>query len=546
MVFSSHIFVFYFLPLTLLLYYATPWRGRHLILTLLSYLFYGWANPLFVVLLLFSTVVDYLCGLAIVGSGPRWLGWLAKLHPKQTSAGQRSRSIAHSPTTRRLDISSGPTRTSFKGDDLTHGRCLAGGYGPSDRWSGRIVPLEPDTARTRGQRIAVIVSVCTNLALLGFFKYFNFGVASYDALLTAFGLDGLRLEMALRVTLPLGISFYTFQSMSYTIDVYRGHAAPLRSFINFACYVSMFPQLVAGPIIRFSEVANQLHHRTCTAAKFARGVAFLSVGLAKKILLANPCGQVADLAFDAGSLGALDAWYGLVAYAFQIYFDFSAYSDMAIGLGLMLGFVFPKNFDSPYRSASITEFWRRWHISLSSWLRDYLYVPLGGSRRGPRRTYVNLLLVMLLGGLWHGAAWTFVIWGGLHGTLLALERTRGKTAFYDRLPRSVRVGATFMLVSIGWVFFRAADLGEAIRYLQTMLGLVAVEPSRAVLAGVLYQPYLAGTVAAAALVTWGCPQTWDWTQRLTATRTGLTFAALVTTLALLSTQAYNPFIYFIF
>ena len=498
MVFSSQVFVFYFLPLTLLLYYATPRRGRHFVLTLLSYLFYGWANPLFVVLLFFSTVVDYLCGLALVGSGPVWMATL----------------IGRRPT--------------------------------ADRWRRRLVSLEPGTARARRQRVAVTVSICTNLALLGFFKYFNFGVESYDAVLTQLGLDGLRLEQAVRITLPLGISFYTFQSMSYTIDVYRGHAAPLRGFIDFACYVSMFPQLVAGPIIRFSEVADQLSHRTCTVAKFARGVAFLSVGLAKKILLANPCGQVADLAFEAGSLGAVDAWYGLVAYAFQIYFDFSAYSDMAIGLGLMLGFVFPKNFDSPYRSASITEFWRRWHISLSSWLRDYLYVPLGGSRRGSRRTYANLLLVMLLGGLWHGAAWTFVIWGGLHGGLLALERARGKTALYDRLPRPVRVGATFMAVSIGWVFFRAADLDDAVRYLQAMLGLGTVEPSRAVLAGVLYQPYLTATVVAAALVTWGCPQTWDWTRQLTAPRAGLTVAALVVALALLSTQAYNPFIYFIF
>ena len=316
--------------------------------------------------------------------------------------------------------------------------------------------------------------------------------------------------------------------------------------MDFACYVSMFPQLVAGPIVRFSEVSDQLRARTCTVTKFARGVAFLSLGLAKKILLANPCGQVADLAFEAGSLSALDAWYGLVAYAFQIYFDFSAYSDMAIGLGLMLGFVFPKNFDSPYQSASITEFWRRWHISLSSWLRDYLYVPLGGSRLGPRRTYLNLLLVMLLGGLWHGAAWNFVVWGGLHGTLLALERARGKTALYERLPRPVRVGATFVLVSIGWLFFRAADLGEATRYLHAMLGLATVEPSRAVLAAAMYQPHLASTVAIAALVTWGCPQTWDWTRRLTAPRAGVSVAALLVALALLSTQAYNPFIYFIF
>ena len=498
MVFSSQVFVFYFLPLTLLLYYAIPWRGRHLVLTLLSYLFYGWANPLFVVLLLFSTAVDYLCGLALVGSGPVWLARLTR-----------------------------------SGDTVA-------------RWSHPLPTLAVGTSRSRRQRVALVVSIGTNLALLGFFKYFNFGVASYDTLLSQLGLDGLRLELAFRVTLPLGISFYTFQSMSYTIDVFRGHAAPVRRFIDFACYVSMFPQLVAGPIIRFSEVADQLQYRTCTLTKFTRGVAFLSVGLAKKILLANPCGQVADLAFDAGSIGPLAAWYGAAAYAFQIYFDFSAYSDMAIGLGLMLGFVFPKNFDSPYQSASVTEFWRRWHISLSSWLRDYLYVPLGGSRRGPRRTYVNLLLVMLLGGLWHGAAWTFVIWGGLHGTLLALERTRGKTALYNRLPRPLRVGATFIMVSVGWVFFRAADLDEAVRFLQSMVGLRPVEPAGQLLAGVLYQPYLAGTVAVAAIVTWGCPQTWDWTRRLTVPRAGLTTAALVAALALLSTQAYNPFIYFIF
>ena len=202
MVFSSHLFLFYFLPGTLLLYYAMPLRGRHVVLTLLSYLFYGWANPLFVVLLLFSTVVDYLCGLALVGSGPLWLGRLAKPRLKPTRAGERN---------------------------------PAGTRRPSNRWNRQLMSLEPDTARTRGQRPAVIVSVCTHLALLGFFKYFNFGVASYDTLLTVLGLDGLRLELAFRITLPLGISFYTFQSMSYTIDVYRGHAAPLRSFIDFAC-----------------------------------------------------------------------------------------------------------------------------------------------------------------------------------------------------------------------------------------------------------------------------------------------------------------------
>ena len=497
MVFSSHVFVFYFLHLALLLYYIAPQRSRHLVLTLLSYLFYGWANPLFVLLLVFSTLVDYLCGLAMVGSGPAWVPRLLGARPLAT------------------------------------------------RWSEPLARLQ-GSQRSQRQRVALIVSICTNLGLLGFFKYFNFGVESYDAALTALGMDHLRLDTALRITLPLGISFYTFQSMSYTIDIYRGQATPLRQAIDFACYVSMFPQLVAGPIIRFSEIAEQLRDRACTLTKFARGVSFLSIGLTKKILLANPCGQVADLTCNAGSLGTMDAWYGVTAYAFQIYFDFSAYSDMAIGLGLMLGFVFPKNFNSPYRAASISEFWRRWHISLSSWLRDYLYVPLGGSHRGPRRTYINLLLVMLLGGLWHGAAWTFIAWGGLHGTLLAVERTRGKTALYERLPRPIRVGITFYAVSIGWVFFRAADLGDALRYLETMFGFRSMEPTGTLLSGLIYQPYLLSTMVVAAVVVWGCPQTWDWTRRLTPTKTGLTAAALVTSLALLSTQAYNPFIYFIF
>ena len=210
--------------------------------------------------------------------------------------------------------------------------------------------------------------------------------------------------------------------MGYTIDVYRGHAAAIGNPIDFACYVSMFPQLVAGPIIRFHEVARQLEQRTHTLEKFARGTALFSLGLSKKVLLANSCGLLADLVFDAGGRSCLDAWIGLLAYSFQIYFDFSGYSDMAIGLGLMLGFTFPKNFDSPYRSASITEFWRRWHLSLSNWLRDYLYIPLGGNRLSPSRTYINLAMVMLLGGLWHGAAWTFIVWGAFHGAILCMYR----------------------------------------------------------------------------------------------------------------------------
>jgi alginate O-acetyltransferase complex protein AlgI len=484
MVFSSHVFLYYFLPLALAIYYASPRRLRHTALALLSYGFYGWSNPAFMALMLLSTVVDYGCGLAMTN-------------------GLRRR-------------------------------------GPS------IEPLTKGGPRTRRQRLAVTVSIVTNLGLLGFFKYFNFAVENYNSLASWLGLEGLALDAVVRVVLPLGISFYTFQSMSYSIDVYRGDAAALRNFPDFACYVSLFPQLVAGPIIRFSEVADQLQQRSHTLEKLARGAAFVSLGLAKKVLLANPCGKVADTVFDAGAIDTLDAWLGLVAYSFQIYFDFSGYSDIAIGLGLMLGFVFPKNFDSPYKAESITDFWRRWHMSLSNWLRDYLYIPLGGNRRGGARTYANLAIVMLLGGLWHGASWNFLLWGGLHGGLLAAERGRGKRGLFAGLPRPLRVGGTFFLVLLAWVPFRAADLGATIAFFGALAGIAPAAPQAALLSGIVHQPYYLLSLAVAALVVWGAPQTWDCTRRLPAWKAAACVALLWLALAVLHTQAYNPFIYFIF
>ncbi len=485
MVFSSYIFLFYFLPIALLVYFLVPRRAKLLALTVLSYLFYGWSNPAFVLILLTSTVVDYICGLVIAGQGPGW---------------------------RREPVRS----------------------------------LDPDGPRSRRQKIALSVSIVTNLSLLGCFKYFNFAVENYDVLLGWIGLDGLQMDTVLRITLPLGISFYTFQSMSYSIDIYRGQARALRNIIDFACYVSMFPQLVAGPIIRFREVADQLHQRTHTLEKFTRGIAFISLGLAKKILLANPCGKVADTIFDAGAVTFLQSWYGASAYAFQIYFDFSAYSDMAIGLGLMLGFVFPKNFNSPYHAKSITDFWRRWHISLSTWLRDYLYIPLGGNRFGRRRTYINLGIVMVLGGLWHGAAWTFIIWGALHGLLLALERAFGGRGLFHRLPGFLQVGLTFVLVLFTWVFFRSDDLGSALAFVAAMLGFGSAPVAAGLIEGIIYQPYYLGTFVLAGLITWGAPQTWEWTRLLTWWKVIILAAALLVSVAILATQAYNPFIYFIF
>jgi alginate O-acetyltransferase complex protein AlgI len=485
MVFSSHLFIFYFLPLTLLGYHLLPLRGKHIFLTLVSYVFYGWANPWFTLLMIFQTVVDWICGMTLAG-----------LWGKPRSA--------------------------------------------------PIPLLEPKGHRTRKQKLALVAALVSNLCLLGFFKYFNFGLENWNAAISAAGWDAARWDTMLRITLPVGISFYTFQSMSYAIDVYRGHAKAIPSILDYMCYVAMFPQLVAGPIVRFQDVADQFVTRTHTLEKFARGVTFFTFGLAKKILLANPCGKIADTVFDAGAASTLDAWYGVTAYAFQIYFDFSAYSDMAIGIGLMLGWVFAKNFDSPYISQSITEFWRRWHLSLSTWLRDNLYIPLGGNRLGEVRTYINLGITMLLGGLWHGASWNFVIWGAIHGGMLAFERTQGKDSIYARLPVPFKTAITFVIVLFAWVFFRASDLTSSMNYCKTMLGFGPTQSGSDLLAGLIYQPYFLLSFAIAAVVVWGCPQTWDFTRKLAWPKAVFAAFILLLALALMETQAFNPFIYFQF
>jgi alginate O-acetyltransferase complex protein AlgI len=321
----------------------------------------------------------------------------------------------------------------------------------------------------RGKKQWVTLSIISNLSLLGFFKYFDMFASTvnhgFSTLLhSKFQIPNLHL------VLPVGISFYTFQSMSYAIDLYKGRARQTRSFLDFACYVSLFPQLVAGPIVRYHEVAGQLIQRVHSWPQAAVGGSFFILGLAKKILLADGVAPLADFAFGVQSPGLMDAWIGVLAYTLQIYFDFSGYSDMAVGLGLMIGFRFPQNFDSPYKATSITDFWRRWHISLSSWLRDYLYVPLGGNRRGKYRTYFNLMLTMLLGGLWHGANWTFVVWGLFHGVLLAVERAMGKTNLLAFRPVMVQRSVTLILVMIGWVFFRATTMTEAWSIISGMTG----------------------------------------------------------------------------
>jgi len=320
-----------------------------------------------------------------------------------------------------------------------------------------------------GRRRAMVTAVALNLGLLGYFKYFNFGIDSLNSLLGLLGAPGLT---AWEVVLPVGISFYVFQATSYVVDVYRGDAEVSDSFWDLAAYIALFPQLVAGPILRYRDVADQLRERRHSFELFGSGSRRFMVGFAKKVLIADTVAPVVDLCFGVADPTAGDAWLGTIAYGVQIFYDFSAYSDMAIGLGAMMGFRFKENFNRPYLASSIADFWRRWHISLSSWLRDYLYLPLGGNRRGRRRTYVNLLAVMVLGGLWHGAAWTFVIWGLWHGLLLvgerALREKRGQRG--ELLPRPLGVVLTTLLVFLGWVPFRAADLGTFRAFIRAMAG----------------------------------------------------------------------------
>jgi alginate O-acetyltransferase complex protein AlgI len=485
MVFSTHLFIFYFLPVVLLLTYTLPFRRLSLVLTLFSYVFYGWANPIWVLLMLFSSYVDYFCGLALVKFS---------------------------------------------------GLPMSGGDLP---W------LPKGQPRSRGQKWALGISMVSNLGILGFFKYFDFGVQNINALAAAMGWGETAISL-LHVALPVGISFYTFESMSYAIDVYRGDARAMKNPIDYQFFVADFPHLVAGPIIRYHTVAEQIRFRVFTWEKFARGAAFFCLGMGKKILLANPMGHIADQSFAAGQLHWYDAWYGVTAYAFQIYFDFSAYSDMAVGLGLFIGILFMKNFNDPYSSDSITDFWRRWHISLSTWLRDYLYIPLGGNRKGEVRTYINLALVMLLGGMWHGAQWTFIIWGAIHGAMLIFERLQGKNSPYRRLPRAVRVAITFFIVCIAWTFFKAETLPQAVAYIKSMFGAGDLTSAADMVAAGVYTRYHALTFVACIIAVWGLPQAWVFTQRLTPLRVAACLGVFIVSVVFMWTQTVNPFLYFQF
>jgi len=391
-----------------------------------------------------------------------------------------------------------------------------------------------ERAKTRRAAKAwLVVSLASNLGVLGVFKYYDFFAGSLNAVL------GKAWAPLVHVVLPIGISFYTFESMSYTIDVYRGRIAALTRFLDYAHFVTMFPRLIAGPIVRYADLATQLRSAPARldAGAVSEAIHFFVLGLAKKVLIADwLAAHLVDRSFATpANLQCLSAWAAALGYTGQLYFDFSGYSDMAVGLGLLVGFRLPRNFNLPYQAASIQEFWRRWHISLSTWLRDYLYVPLGGNRKGPARTQLNTLLTMLLGGLWHGANWTFILWGAYHGIGLVISR-----ALRPKKPglRALAVASTFVFVVLGWVLFRSESFGAALEMYRSMAGFhgLGLAWARANAAGLIVL-----AIALGIAFTWDTPDV-----SISGARTwGLAHATLAV-LCVLRLSQPSPFLYFQF
>lgn len=458
MVFSSLIFLFFFLPAVLFCYYIVPTRfirARNMVLLLFSLFFYFYGEPKLIIMLVLSILMNYLFGLSM---------------------------------------------------------------------------------RSRYRKSLLIFCITANLTLLGVFKYLNFFIRTADGLL------GLNIQLT-SIVMPIGISFYTFQALSYVIDVYRREVPPQHDPFSLALYVSMFPQLIAGPIVRYHDVNEQLAVRSHSVAQFSDGISRFVFGLSKKVLLSNVFAQIADgiFAYQPAELSTAAAWLGAIGYTLQIYFDFSGYSDMAIGLGKMFGFTFLENFNYPYISRSVTEFWRRWHISLSTWFRDYVYIPLGGNRCSPARHICNLLVVWTLTGFWHGANWTFMAWGLYFGILLTLEK-KFLSRLIERLPMILRHVYALFFIIIGWVFFRSDSMNLAMQYIGRMFSSNVPVNGFVTEYLIRFWPYLLFGVVLSAPVF----------PRLTNTRAWrvleipiLGILGLLCVMSLLA-SSYNPFIYFRF
>ena len=402
------------------------------------------------------------------------------------------------------------------------------------------------------------IAISINLGLLGYFKYFNFFLDNINSGLLFFDKDLIQYRS---VVLPIGISFFTFQAMSYIIDVYRKTTPLQKNIFDLALYISLFPQLIAGPIVRYFDIAGQLNKRTLSIDKTASGIQRFIFGLAKKVIIANSMAVIADkiFALPISDISPGVAWLGLVAYTLQIYFDFSGYSDMAIGLGKIFGFNFPENFNYPYISGSIKEFWRRWHISLSSWFRDYLYIPLGGSRKGEIRTYFNLSIVFLCTGIWHGASWNFVIWGIFHGIFLIIER-KGFDKILLKTWKPVQISYTLLVVMIGWVFFKIEAFNDAILYLEKLSFLSEATTQKVFV--IEYLDYKALTLLIFAILysfrifRWVIGRLKIWSQNMNlgnlyqvvfhSSKFAISLSLFIVTLLYLAASTYNPFIYFRF
>lgn len=464
MVFSSLVFMFAYLPITLLAYYLVPRQGRNIFLFIVNLIFYGWGEPKLVLLMVFNIFFNYIGG------------WL----------------------------------------------------------------VDKYRADAKKKKLFLILTCVLDIGILAVFKYTGMITETLNML------PFLNIP-ELQISLPIGISFYTFQTMSYVIDVYRDDAPVSKNFINFGTYVALFPQLIAGPIVRYRDVAEQLVNRRETLEMFTRGVKLFMVGLAKKVIIANTMGTLTTNIFaTTDENGVVGTWVGMIAYTFQIYFDFSGYSDMACGLGNMMGFEFLKNFNYPYIAKSITDFWRRWHISLSTWFKEYVYIPLGGNRKGVKRQILNLLIVWGLTGLWHGAAYNFVLWGLYYGLLLILEKFVLKK-FLDRLPSFVQHIYTLFIIIIGWGLFYFTDVGQLGEFMVDLFnfgnGICGDQAFNLIMSNLpmLIIAAIASTPLATMLYT-----RFEHTRFMWIPETLYCMGVLAVSTASLVNQSYNPFLYFRF
>ena len=466
MVFSSTVFLLIFLPVVAGIYFLCPRKARNTVLLLFSLVFYGWGEPKYILIMLFSTVFDY------------------------TNA--------------------------------------------------RLIGHFQDAGRDKAAKAVLIVDVVGNLGILGFFKYTDFAIDNLNSLLNA-GIPALGLA------LPIGISFYTFQTMSYTIDVYRGIVKPQKNILNVGAYVTLFPQLIAGPIVQYKTVEHELMYRRESVFEASRGMQRFVVGLAKKVLIANQVGALWEQISAMSAPTAVTAWLGAIAFTFQIYFDFSGYSDMAIGLGHLFGFHFLENFEHPYESRTVTEFWRRWHISLGTWFREYVYIPLGGNRHGKARQILNLAIVWFLTGLWHGASWNFVLWGLYYAVLLILEKLF-LLRWLDKAPKWVGHVYTVLAFIMGWVLFAITDFAQLGQYVSAMFTATFVDGT----ALYLLRSNVVLLIAAAIGCTTGPLRLWNRVEDKLSDTAAVTLRTvgvvilLLLSIAFLVGDSYNPFLYFRF